>query len=50
MLEKVHRLEADGHLAATLQRAVLVAEKAPEVAALVQPNSVSIGLKKTPKA
>jgi hypothetical protein len=23
-------------------------EKAPEVAALVQPNSVSIGLKKTP--
>jgi hypothetical protein len=25
-------------------------DKAPEVSALVQPNSVSIGLKKTPKA
>jgi len=25
-------------------------EKAPEVSALVQPNSVSTGLKKTPKA
>jgi hypothetical protein len=28
---------------------LMESEKAPEVTALVQPNSVSIGLKKTPK-